>query len=110
MATRTRPAGCCASANIEPLPDQESGRLAQIAKALADPNRIQILRLLGQKDGPVCACDVVDYLDLSQPTVSHHLGVLKRAGLVSADRRGLWMFYTVDPDGADRLAQLVQVI
>ena len=100
MAKRTRPAGCCAKVSTTPLPDAEAERLAHIAKALSDPNRIRILHLLAGQDGPLCACDVVDHLELSQPTVSHHLGKLKKAGLINAERRGLWMFYSISSDSS----------
>ncbi len=106
MAKRTKPDGCCAAVDVQPLPEPEVEHLARVAKALSDPSRIQILRLLGQQQGRVCACDVVDFLGLSQPTVSHHLSVLKRAGLVNATKRGLWVFYSIDADGAELLSRL----
>lgn len=106
MATRMKPAECCAPIAVKPLADAESKRIAKLAKALADPNRVQILRLIAKHSGPVCACDVVDFLDLSQPTVSHHLGLLKRAGLLRSDRRGLWNFYSLDPAGGAALEHL----
>lgn len=84
--------------------------MAGLAKALADTNRLEILRLLASQSGPICACDIVDYLDLSQPTVSHHLKILKEAGLLRASRNGLWMFYSLDPDGARALANLTGLI
>ena len=73
-----------------------------IAKALSDPTRIEVLRLLAQQAGPVCACDIVDHFDLSQPTVSHHLKTLKEAGLLRGRRSGLWVFYEIAA-GSDEL-------
>lgn len=75
-------------------------------KALADPTRLEILRVIAAQPGPVCACDIVDRFDLSQPTISHHLKALRDAGLLTSRRRGLWRFYEPDPEGLDRLAGL----
>ena len=133
MVARTKPAGCCAAVPVRPLRDRQLRRLAGAAKALADPNRIRILRLLAGQEGPLCACDVVGHTDLSQPTVSHHLKVLKEAGLLRrstwasrrctsswlaplrcmllrSERRGLWVFYSVDPGGAGVLSDLAGLI
>ena len=76
-----------------------SDRIVSAAKALADPNRVEIMRLLNGQDGALCACDIVEYLDLSQPTVSHHLKVLRDAGLLESARKGLWVFYEANPAG-----------
>jgi len=65
---------------------------------LADPTRIEILRLVGGQTGPVCVCDIVDRFDLSQPTISHHLKVLREAGLLRSSKIGIWAFYELDPD------------
>lgn len=110
MVARTKPAECCAAIPVRPLRDRQLRRLAGAAKALADPNRIRILRLLAGQKGPLCACDVVGHTDLSQPTVSHHLKVLKEAGLLRSERRGLWVFYSVDPRGAGVLSDLAGLI
>ena len=106
MVARTKPADCCPPTWVKPLPDAQLQRLAGVAKALADPSRIEILRLLARQDGPVCACDIVEHFDLSQPTVSHHLKILREARLVSAARQGLWVFYSIDPEGAGILEAL----
>ena len=110
MATRARPAGCCAPRAIEPLAAERLERVAAIAKALADPNRIEMLRLVAHQSAPVCACDIVEHFDLSQPTVSHHLKTLREAGLLRGTRNGLWAFYELDPAGADALESLTQLI
>ena len=70
-------------------------------KALSDPTRMEILRIVAAQPGPVCACDIVDRFKLSQPTISHHLKTLSNAGLLISRRSGLWRFYTPDPDGLD---------
>lgn len=98
-------------AHVDPLPEPALREMAQVARALADPTRIEILRLLAPQQGPVCACDIVEHFHLSQPTVSHHLKILKAAKLVTASRRGLWMFYELRAGGAaivDKLAALLR--
>jgi ArsR family transcriptional regulator len=74
-------------------------------RALADPTRLEILRLLAAQPGPTCVCDVVEHFELAQPTISHHLKVLREAGLLRATRRGIWSFYEVDPKGLDLLTE-----
>src|SRR4051794_5902968 len=100
-----RPAGepCC-----EPVvyPDIERGqaeRMAAVAKALGDPIRMQLVDVLRRHAGEVCVCELVPLFDLSQPTVSHHLKVLREAGIVGSERRGLWAYYFVMPDALGEL-------
>src|SRR5919199_1610161 len=84
-------AGCCAP-GAEPLSGEQRLSLAAQFKALADPTRVAIVNRLAQAD-EVCVCNFVDELGLSQPTVSHHLRLLREAGLVTAERRGTWAYY-----------------
>jgi DNA-binding transcriptional ArsR family regulator len=77
----------------------------RLLAALADPARLAIVRQLAS-DGSVCACDFSACADLAQPTVSHHLRVLREAGLVHGERRGTWIYYRLDPGVADRLAAI----
>ena len=88
-------------------PDVDAGsaeRLARIAKALGDPIRLQLVDVLRKHAGRVCVCELVPLFDLSQPTVSHHLKVLRDAGLVDCERRGLWAYYYVTPDSLKELS------
>jgi ArsR family transcriptional regulator, arsenate/arsenite/antimonite-responsive transcriptional repressor len=78
--------------------------MATIAKALADPIRIQLIDVLRKHAGKVCVCELVPLFDVSQPTISHHLKVLREAGLVESERQGLWAFYYVLPGELDELA------
>ena len=95
-------APCCAPGS-PPLPDEERSRLAERFKALADPTRIAIVnRLAGAEE--VCVCAFVADLDLSQPTISHHLRILREAGLVEARRRGTWAYYRLVPEAVADLA------
>lgn len=74
-------------------------------KAMADPTRLEILRLVNGQSAPVCVCDIVDAFELSQPTISHHLKVLREAGLLAMTRAGIWTFYAPDPGAPDLLGQ-----
>lgn len=75
-------------------------------KALADPTRLEIFRLVTAQTAPVCVCDIVDHFELSQPTISHHLRILREAGLLTASRVGTWAFYAPDPDGLALIAEV----
>ena len=92
----TLPAICCGPAT-EPLAVHERDQLAAQFKALADPTRVAIVNHLSTAD-EVCVCNLVDAFDLSQPTISHHLKILREAGLVGSTRRGTWAFYRLVPD------------
>jgi ArsR family transcriptional regulator, arsenate/arsenite/antimonite-responsive transcriptional repressor len=108
MATReSRTAAleeCCPSVLAAPLSGGEAAELAKGFAALADPVRLRLLSLIAaQATGEVCACELVEPLGKSQPTVSHHLKVLREAGLVEGDKRGTWVWYRVVPAMLDRL-------
>ena len=90
-------------------PDQAQGPDLQLLAALADPTRMEILReLAGSPE--VCACDFTSCCDVSQPTVSHHLKVLRDAGAVTSERRGNWIWYRIAPNLIDRLGGIAQSI
>ncbi|MDP9270379.1 MAG: metalloregulator ArsR/SmtB family transcription factor [Chloroflexota bacterium] len=76
----------------------------QLLQAIADPVRLAILRQLSAAPGSVCACDFTDCCDVTQPTISHHLKVLREAGVVSTERRGTFIYYALSPDFAHRWA------
>lgn len=95
------PALCCGP-DTPPLDRDEADLLATRFKALADPARVSILNRLAA-GGEVCVCNFVAGLDLSQPTVSHHLKVLRDAGLVESSRRGTWAYYRLVPEAVDAL-------
>jgi len=77
----------------------------RLLQAAADPTRLAILRQLSAQ-GPVCACDFTACCDVAQPTVSHHLKVLREAGWVDGERRGTWVWYTIRPEAAERFRDL----
>jgi ArsR family transcriptional regulator len=89
-----------------PLKERDAKELASAFAALSDPVRLRLLSLIAA-EGEMCACDLVEPVGKSQPTVSHHLKVLLEAGLVERDRRGTWMWYRVVPA---RLGQLREVL
>jgi ArsR family transcriptional regulator len=103
MTTRLRPEGCCPVRAVRPLPARDQQRLVTAFKALADPTRIEILRLVGAQSGPVCVCDIVERFDLAQPTISHHLKVLREAGLLRTSKIGIWAFYELEAEAKDLL-------
>ena len=100
-----RPAGepCCEPVAYPDVEREEAQRMAAIAKALGDPVRLQLVDVLRKHAGKVCVCELVPLFDLSQPTVSHHLKVLRDAGIVGSERRGLWAYYYVVPDALAEL-------
>ncbi len=90
---------CCEPVLVEPLDHNEADELAAAFKVLADPVRLRLLSLVATAaDGELCACDVVDMIGRSQPTVSHHLSILADAGLLAREQRGRWAYFRVDPD------------
>jgi ArsR family transcriptional regulator, arsenate/arsenite/antimonite-responsive transcriptional repressor len=95
-----RPAGqpCCEPVVYPDVERHEAERMATIAKALGDPIRLQLVDVLRKHAGKVCVCELVPLFELSQPTVSHHLRVLRDAGIVDSERRGLWAYYYVVPE------------
>jgi ArsR family transcriptional regulator len=95
-----RPAGeaCCEAVVFPDIQPEAAERVATVAKALGDPVRLQLVDVLRKHAGKVCVCELVPLFDLSQPTVSHHLKVLRDAGIVASERRGLWAYYYVIPD------------
>ena len=98
---QTLPVLCCVP-GAPPLGEEESTRLAACFKALADPARVQILSRLSAED-EVCVCVLTDGSGLSQPTISHHLKILREAGLVTSIRRGTWAYYRLVPEALAEL-------
>ena len=90
---------CCPSVLAAPLDPPEAARLADGFAALSDPVRLRVLSMLAASpSGEVCVCDFVDPLGKSQPTISHHLKILSEAGLIQGDRRGKWVWYSLNRD------------
>jgi ArsR family transcriptional regulator, arsenate/arsenite/antimonite-responsive transcriptional repressor len=100
---------CCSSLAAAKLDEGEAAATAELFKALADPARVRIVNRLAQSEEPVCACEFPAFLGLSQPTASHHLSKLTRAGLLNREQRGKWAYFSLDPEAAARLAGIVQL-
>jgi ArsR family transcriptional regulator len=94
----------------EPIDETSAAELAQVFKALGDPVRLRLVSLIGARaGGEVCVCDLTSAFDLSQPTISHHLKVLREAGLIGSERRGTWVYYRLVPAALERMAVLLSV-
>lgn len=109
MAEGVRVGGCCAPLTAAPLTVDRAAPLAKIFKALGDPVRLRLLSMITSADREVCVCDLTAAFDLAQPTISHHLKVLREAGLVSSERRGTWVYYTPCADVLARLSAQLAV-
>lgn len=113
MARTARPVAvvadeCCASLRTAPLGEDDATALAARFAALADPARLRMLSILAAAEsGEVCACDLVEPVGRSQPTISHHLKVLHEAGLVDREKRGTWMWYRLVPERLEELRRVL---
>ena len=94
----------CCGPDVEPLAPEAAADLAARFKALADPTRVAIVNVLSASD-EVCVCNLTETFELSQPTISHHLKILREAGLVESSRRGTWAYYRLVPDAVDALRE-----
>jgi ArsR family transcriptional regulator, arsenate/arsenite/antimonite-responsive transcriptional repressor len=102
----TGPETCAQPALVsEPIDGASAAGLAQVFKALGDPVRLRLVSLIGARQGgEVCVCDLTSAFDLTQPTISHHLKVLREAGLIDSERRGTWVYYRLVPAALERMA------
>ena len=99
---------CCAPLVCEPLDAAEADELAPLFKAICDPVRLRLMSLVASHPGgEACVCGLAGAFDLSQPTISHHLKVLKQAGLIESERRGTWVYYWINPGMLARLSALL---
>jgi len=98
---------CCSPAIGKSLTPDEAARCASIFSALADPVRLRLYTLIASSPDEVCACSFVKSVGRSQPTVSHHLKVLRDSGLITGEKRGTWVWYRANPDLAGEIAQLL---
>lgn len=89
---------CCQPLAIEPLSPHNAEKLAGWFKVLSDPTRLRLLSLITTRGEACAACDLVDILGVSQPTISHHLKALHQVGLIDREKRGRWIYYRPSPD------------
>lgn len=103
----TNGGGCCSPLVREPLAATQAVDLAVVFKAMGDPVRLRLLSLIAShQGGEVCVCELTAVFDLTGPTISHHLKVLREAGLISGERRGTWVYYRVLPDRLTQVSAL----
>lgn len=109
MTIALDPVSCCAPLATPVLSDEEAEATAAVFRSLADPARVRIVNLLATSGEPVCVCELIEPLGLSQPTVSHHLKKLVDAGLLDREQRGRWAYFSLRPDAAERLVSVVDL-
>ena len=95
---------CCEPVVYPDVEREHALRIAEVAKALGDPIRLQLVDVLRKHAGKVCVCELVPLFDIAQPTLSHHLRKLRDAGIVDSERQGLWAYYYVKPEALDELS------
>ena len=100
-------AGCCPPLTARALTSASAGQLAPMFKALGDPVRLRLLSLIASAGDEICVCDLTSAFEVSAPTISHHLRVLREAGLVDCERRGTWVYYWIVPAALAPLSQLL---
>jgi ArsR family transcriptional regulator len=103
------PVACCAPLAAPVLSDEEALATAEVFKALADAARVRIVNVLATSSEPVCVCNLIEPLGLSQPTVSHHLKKLTEAGLLEREQRGKWAYFSLRRDAVETLATVADL-
>jgi ArsR family transcriptional regulator len=96
---------CCSPLGAEPMDAAQAEHVVGLLKALADPVRLRLMSMIAASD-EACVCDLTGPFDVSQPTISHHLKVLRSAGLVDSERRGTWVYYRARRDALDAVGSL----
>jgi ArsR family transcriptional regulator len=99
---------CCTPLAREPLSESQAVELAKVFKAISDPIRLRLLSLIASHEGgEACVCDLTDAFEVTGPTISHHLKVLRESGLIDGERRGTWVYYRVHPEVLARLSAVL---
>jgi ArsR family transcriptional regulator, arsenate/arsenite/antimonite-responsive transcriptional repressor len=104
----TSAVACCAPVAGPGLSEDEAEATATLFRALGDPARVRIINVLATQTDAVCGCDLEEPLGLSQPTVSFHLKKLHEAGLLDREKRGVWVYYSLNPAAVRRLAGVLR--
>jgi ArsR family transcriptional regulator len=97
---------CCSPSVAPSMTREQTISLADRLKALGDPTRLAMLDLLAQQSGPLCVCDLTPQFPQNQPTISHHLRLLREAGLISTEKRAIWAYYWATDQGRRTLASI----
>jgi ArsR family transcriptional regulator len=99
---------CCTPLVAEPVSAAEAEEMSVLFKAIADPVRLRLVSLIASHEGgEACVCDLTGAFDLTGPTISHHLKILREAGLIGSQRRGTWVYYWINPGVLARLSALL---
>jgi ArsR family transcriptional regulator, arsenate/arsenite/antimonite-responsive transcriptional repressor len=98
---------CCAVLQPPGMSTTQTERVALRLKALGDPTRLRMLDLLAQQKEPVCVCDITPQFPQNQPTISHHLRLLREAGLIDTEKRGIWSYYWPTEEGRHALSTVM---
>ena len=109
LPTSTAPVVCCGPLAAPVLSAVEAEATAELFRALGDPARVRIVNVLATNAGPVCVCELIEPLGLSQPTVSHHMKKLLEAGLVDREQRGRLAYYSLRREAAETLASVADL-
>jgi ArsR family transcriptional regulator len=107
--SRERSDGCCTPISVAALEPDQAAEGATVFKALSDPIRLRLLSIIASAGEEVCVCDITPHFDVSGPTISHHLRVLREAGLVDCERRGTWVYYWPLPERLEWVSTLLSV-
>jgi ArsR family transcriptional regulator len=103
------PEACAIPLVRQPIDNSAATALARVFKALGDPVRLRLVSLIGaHQGGEVCVCELTEAFDLTQPTISHHLKILRDAGIIDSERRGTWVYYWLVPVTLERMAGLLE--
>ncbi|GAB3309254.1 ArsR/SmtB family transcription factor [Epidermidibacterium keratini] len=100
---------CCPVVATSALSAEQAETAARIFKALGDPVRLRLYSMIASAADAICVCDLTGAFELTAPTISHHLKVLREAGLIEGERRGTWIYYRSLPHSVDALARLLDV-
>jgi ArsR family transcriptional regulator len=101
--------GCCSPISVSALDEPAAVEGATVFKALSDPIRLRLMSIIASAGDEVCVCDITANFTVSGPTISHHLRVLREAGLVECERRGTWVYYWALPDRMQWISALLSV-
>ncbi len=109
VSTGAEAVACCAPLSAPVLSEVEAEATAELFRTLADPARVRIVNVLATSGRPVCVCELIEPLGLSQPTVSHHLKRLLDAGFVDREQRGKWAYFSLKRDAVETLAAVADL-